>query len=212
MHQTLLHYFSYTPIANIYRQKTCKNCFFLLLLLAFFTINANAEEISTENNTIGGDFELTSHLNQPYSLVNSRGKVVILFFGFTHCPDVCPSTLGSVQTALSQLGTEADKVDTLMITVDPKRDSPKILEEYMEYFHSSFIGLTGELSKIDEVVKKYNGFYSYSKNETSYDVDHTSNLYLIDPQGEVANIIPYGLPASIISENIKKLLPASDAS
>ncbi len=189
--------------------KTPTRCFFLLLLLAFFSTFTNADEISTNKDKIGGDFELTNQFNDPYSLSDSRGKVVILFFGFTHCPDVCPNTLGAVQTALSQLGTLAEQVDTLMISVDPKRDSPEILEEYMKYFNNNFIGLTGELNKIDEIVKQYNGFYSYSKNGSSYSVDHTSNLYLIDRQGEVANIIPYGLPATIISENIKKLLPVA---
>ena len=211
MHQFFLNYFAYTPIANKNQQKIHYLCYFLILLLAFFTVCANAEEQSKQHRKIGGDFTLINHSNEPYSLTDSRGKVVILFFGFTHCPDVCPNTLSSVQTAISQLDdNQREKVDTLMITVDPKRDTPEILEEYMKYFNNNFIGLTGKLKNIDEVVKQYNGFYSYTNSGTSYHVDHTSNLYLIDPQGEVTNIIPYGLPASIITENIKKILPDAD--
>ncbi len=178
----------------------------ILICLSFFALSITAEE-----DIVGGDFVLRSHLNEPYSLTDSRGKVVLLFFGFTHCPDVCPNTLSTVQTVLSQLGDRSTDVQTLLVSVDPQRDTPTVLEEYLKYFDSNFIGLTGAIEEIDKVIKQYKGFYSYKGNTTgdSYSVDHTSNLYIIDTEGALTNIIPYGLPPQAITENIEKLLPNS---
>lgn len=177
----------------------------LTILVFFGLLAANG---CVREKTIGGNFELTSHLDSSYSLEDSKGKVVMLFFGFTHCPDVCPNTLSTVQTVLSQLGDQAMQVQLLFITVDPKRDTPTVLEKYLEYFNSNFIGLTGKSEEIDKVIKQYGGFYSYAGDlaSSAYTVDHTSNLYIINKQGAVANILPYGLPAQAITESIKKIL------
>ena len=178
----------------------------ILFFLSLFALNSLAEE-----KTVGGDFELTTHLNEPYSLTDSRGKVVLLFFGFTHCPDVCPNTLSTVQTVLGQLENQAKHVQPLLISVDPERDTPEILQKYLEYFGNNFIGLTGSTQEVDEVVERYRGFYSYAGNVVTgaYTVDHTSNLYIINTAGVVTNIIPYGLPPQVITTAIKKLLPNS---
>ncbi len=174
------------------------------ICLGLFTLNSLAEE-----RALGGDFTLTSHLNKPYSSIASRGKIIVLFFGFTHCPDVCPNTLSTVQTALNQMGDQAIQVQPLFISVDPKRDTPEVLKKYMEYFGNNFIGLTGKIEEIDKVVKQFHGFYSYEGNTSAgaYTVDHTSNLYVINQQGTVTNIIPYGLPPQAITAAVKKLLP-----
>ena len=163
---------------------------------------------SSEESKIGGDFKLTSQLNEPYSSVDARGKVILLFFGFTHCPDICPNTLSAVQTALAQLNEDAKHVQPIFISVDPERDTPEILRNYLKYFGNNFIGLTGTSKEIDEVVKQFNGFYSYEGNvsEGHYSVDHTSNLYVIGTSGEVTNIIPYGLPPKVITEAVQKQL------
>jgi protein SCO1/2 len=151
---------------------------------------------------------LTSQLNQPYSLTEARGKVVLLFFGFTHCPDVCPNTLSTIQTVLGQLGERASLVQPIFISVDPKRDKPEVLKSYLQYFGNNFIGLTGTTEEIDKVIKQFQGFYSYEGNitEDHYNVDHTSNLYIINTNGIVSNIIPYGLPPQVITQAIEKIL------
>ncbi len=161
-----------------------------------------------KDEEIGGNFILTSHLNESYSLADSKGKIVLIFFGFTHCPDICPNTLSTVQTVLSQLNKQADLVQPLLITVDPKRDTPDILKEYLKYFSNNFIGLTGTSEEIDKVVKQYHGFYSYEGDVTNnaYSVDHSSNLYIIDTQGKVVKIMPYGLPPQAITDVILNLL------
>ncbi len=166
-----------------------------------------------KDDKVGGNFELTTHLNEPYSLANSKGKVVLLFFGFTHCPDVCPNTLSTIQTVLNQLGDQAKLVQPLFITVDPERDNPKILNEYLKYFSNNIIGLTGKIENIDKVIKQFRAFYSYEGNVSAgaYTVDHTSNLYIINTDGEVANIMQYGLPPQAITDAVRKLLPNSSS-
>ncbi len=177
--------------------------FHLLILLSVCTLNSLAE-----SNRVGGDFELTTHQNKSYSLVDSRGQVVLLFFGFTRCPDVCPHTLSTIQSVLAQLGNRGQQIQPLFITVDPGHDTPAILEKYLQYFDSRFIGLTGSSEEIDGVVKQFSGFYSYDRNiaEGSYSVDHTSNLYIINTEGKVTNIVPYGTPSQAIIKNIENLL------
>lgn len=175
----------------------------VILYVAFAPFVASSEEAK-----VGGEFELTSQFNQPYSSKSAHGKVVMLFFGFTHCPDVCPNTLGAVQTVLAQLGDQAQFVQPIFISVDPERDRPEILKNYMQYFGNNFIGLTGTLEKIDKVVKQFQGFYSYDGdvNAGHYTVDHTSNLYILNTVGEVTNIIPYGLPPQAITDAVVKIL------
>ena len=182
--------------------------YFVRQAIAFLFIGLLPLVSIAEENKIGGDFELISQLNKPYSLLDARGKVVLLFFGFTHCPDVCPNTLSTVQTVLGQLKEKAQHVQPIFISVDPQRDTPEILSNYLKYFGNNFIGLTGSTEKIDQVVKQYQGFYSYEGNvaENQYTVDHTSNLYIISTTGDVTNIIPYGLPSEVILNAIQKQL------
>ncbi|MFK7815489.1 MAG: SCO family protein [Gammaproteobacteria bacterium] len=186
----------------------------VILCLCILPTYASSNELASSEVAIGGEFVLTSQSNQPYSLRNdAQGKAVILFFGFTHCPDVCPNTLGAIQTSLHQLGQQANQVQTIFITVDPKRDTPEILAAYLKYFDSNFIGLTGTVKQIDKVVEQFQGFYSYSgdlKGE-HYTVDHTSNLYIINTEGEVANIIPYGFPPQAITNSIEKILDKAES-
>ncbi len=188
-------------IFNTMKRVTHSLILLMIIGLAHFAFAA-------EKDKVGGEFELTSHLNEPYSSIDTRGKVVLVFFGFTHCPDVCPNTLSTIQTVLSQLGDQANKVQPLFITVDPKRDTPETLSNYLKYFGNNFIGLTGTSHEIDNVIKQFRGFYSYEGNVASghYTVDHTSNLYIINTTGEVTNIIPHGLPPKAITPVIEKLL------
>ena len=157
----------------------------------------------------GGDFTLTDHQGEPWSLQDARGKLVLLIFGYTSCPDVCPTSLLTVQQVLRALGDQADSVQPLFVSVDPKRDTPDILKNYLGYFHPSIIGLTGEPAMLADISQNYRTSYSYSgdTSSSSYIVNHSSSLYLIDEQGQLASIIPYGTPNSIVIDTIRRFLP-----
>ena len=178
----------------------------------FFVLTLCIASGSAENRNLGGDFELTTHWNEPYTLSSSKGQVVLLFFGFTNCPDVCPHTLGTIESVLTHLGKRASHVQPLFISVDPERDTPETLANYLEYFGNRFIGLTGSTEEIDTVVKQFGGFY-YTRgenfSEAPYSIDHTSNLYVIDTDGEVASILPYGTPLQVLLKNIETLIPST---
>ncbi len=136
---------------------------------------------------VGGDFTLTSHRGTPASLKDYQGKVVLLFFGYTHCPDICPVSLSYLQQLMGRLGQEVDQVQTLFISVDPERDTPEHLKNYITHFHSSFVGLTGSAKEIAQVAYQYRAAYVRQEVESvaGYFFAHTDYIYLIDKIGRV---------------------------
>ena len=143
-------------------------------------------------------------------LSDFRGKVVMIFFGYTHCPDVCPTALQVLAETLKLL-PEADrgKVQVLFITVDPERDGPEITQKYAEYFHPSFLGLTGSPEEIKKVAKDYMVYYGKveGQSEGGYLVDHTALIYLIDQKGNLKLLYPsMRQKPELIAEDLKKLL------
>ena len=163
---------------------------------------------STFAANIGGDFELTSHKGEPFKLSDINGKVGIIFFGFTHCPDVCPNTLLEIQRLLATLNGDSEKVKVLFISVDPKRDTPDKLDSYVNYFNKNIIGLTGSTEEIAQVLDQYNGKVSFSgdTNSDSYSVEHNANLFLINKQGDVGSIILPRTPFTVLVQQVKKLI------
>lgn len=153
------------------------------------------------------DFTLTS-ANGDVSLSDFRGKVVLIYFGYTFCPDVCPGTLGNVAQALRDMGTKAEDVQLIMVSLDPERDTPEKLAEYMGHFHPSFIGITGTKEELDKVASLY-GIY-YQKNEgsnaTGYLIDHTATLLVLDREGYLKLVFPYGVTAQDIADDLKYML------
>lgn len=154
------------------------------------------------------EFALTDHNGKPRTLADFKGKAVIIFFGFTHCPDVCPTTLGEMANVMQELGPQADKVQVLFITVDPERDTPELLAKYVPAFHPSFIGLTGDKAAIEKVAKEFRVFYQKvpGKEAGSYSVDHTAGSYLFDPQGRIRLFIRHGQGTEPIVHDLKLLL------
>ena len=134
-----------------------------------------------------GDFTLTESSGEIFSLKDHRGKVVLLFFGYTSCPDICPMSLAKLAKVRSLLGAMNEKVMTVFVTVDPQRDTAARLKEYLEYFDDRTIGLTGTKREIDKVVHAYKASYQKILNNSSlgYTINHTSIIYLIDGQGKV---------------------------
>ncbi|WP_461412771.1 SCO family protein [Gemmatimonas sp.] len=155
------------------------------------------------------DFTLTDHTGQPFSLESQRGKVVMLFFGYTMCPDVCPTTLSKLTTVTARLGTDRAQVKTVYVTVDPERDSPAVLKADLDLFDLDAVGLTGTREAIDKVVAMYGATYEITPTPGSaakYSVAHSTTLYIIDPAGVVRREFPYETTADEIVAAIKPLL------
>ena len=155
---------------------------------------------------LGGDFSLTRDSGQPFHLTDARGKVVLMLFGYTHCPDVCPDTLTRIKVLMNRLGADADRVQPLFITVDPERDDSAALGRYVHYFDPRVIALTGTRAQIDGVVQQYQAQYRLLGSGKDYTVDHTAHLFVIDQQGNLVRILPYGLPIDDLHTAVKELL------
>ena len=158
---------------------------------------------------IGGDFTLTDGDGKPFSLSSLKGKVVALSFGYTHCPDVCPTELLTFSDALKQLGNQAKDVAVVFVSVDPERDTPDLIGKYAKQFNPDFIGLTATAGQNLPVIKQQYRVVSAKANQQSdtvYLVDHTAGAYLIDKNGEVALFSPYGSTASQVADDLKILL------
>ena len=156
----------------------------------------------------GGDFVLDSYRG-PLSLADLRGKVVALYFGYTWCPDICPTSLGFLSAALDELTPdELAQVQGLFISVDPARDDVERLKEYGEYFHARILGITGSREHIDRVVRQYGAAYRIVKQDSAADylVDHSADTYLLDQQGRLAKTLPHGTPPDEVLAALKSLL------
>jgi protein SCO1/2 len=154
------------------------------------------------------EFTLTSHTGHRVRLSDYRGKLVLLYFGYTFCPDVCPATLYEIAGAIEILDEEAQDVQLIMVSVDPERDTPAKLAEYMAYFNPSFLGVSGTPEQIAEIATFF-GIY-YEKNQgsdaTGYLVDHTATVIVVDQDGHVKLIFPYGTTAEAMAADLEYLL------
>ncbi len=153
------------------------------------------------------NFTLTSK-NGDVSLKDFQGKMVLIYFGYTFCPDICPATLANVGQALRQIGSDADDVQLIMVSLDPDRDTPEKLEEYVAHFHPSFIGITGTQEQLDTVTSLYGIFYEKKEGSaaTSYLIDHTATLMVIDREGYLKLVFPFGVTADEIADDLKYML------
>jgi protein SCO1/2 len=156
----------------------------------------------------GNDFRLTDHNGKQRTMTDFRGKVVVLFFGYTNCPDVCPTTLSEMRQVMKLLGNDAQRLQVLFVTLDPARDTPQLLSKYVPSFDPSFLGLFGDAAAIEIVAKDFKIFYRVAGGKTaeSYTVDHTAASLVFDTQGRLRLFINYGLGADKIAPDIRKLL------
>lgn len=153
------------------------------------------------------DFTLTG-ANGDVSLSDFRGKLVLIYFGYTFCPDICPATLANVGQALNQIGTKAEDVQLIMVSLDPERDTPEKLAEFVGHFHPSFIGITGTKEEIDTVASLYGIFYQVNQGSdaTKYLIDHTATLLVIDREGYLKLVFPFGVTAQEIADDLKYMI------
>jgi protein SCO1/2 len=155
----------------------------------------------------GRDFDLIDHQGKPRKLADFRGKTVIVFFGFTQCPDVCPTTLMELAEVMKALGPAADQVQVLFITVDPERDTPALLAEYVPRFDPRFIGLTGDPQAITATAKEFKVFYQKvpGSKPGSYSMDHTAGSYVIDRAGRLRLFVRHGQGIQALVHDLKLL-------
>lgn len=158
---------------------------------------------------VGGPFELVDQTGTPRTDKDFRGKLTLVYFGFTYCPDVCPTDLQNIGLALDILGETAERVQPLFITVDPERDTPKHLNDYVPMFHPRLIGLTGEAAAIRSAADAYKVYYAKVPNERGddYTVDHTAFIYLMGVDGNYIGFFPSGTSPDRIAEMLRKHLP-----
>lgn len=157
---------------------------------------------------LGKKLALTDHNGQARTLQDFSGKVTVVFFGFTQCPDVCPTSLAELSQVMQKLGADADRVQVLMVTVDPERDTPQILKQYVTTFDPRFLGLTGTPDQIKQAAASFKAYYAKVPTEDgkNYTMDHTAAFYLFDGHGESRVLANNTLGADALAHDIKALL------
>ena len=189
--------------------------FFLVFVSLFFSFEfvftsvAHENSESTANDITGGDFTLNSP-DGPLSLHDLRGSVVLLFFGYTSCPNVCPISLATISNVLAEMSpAELEKTRTLFISLDPERDNLELLKKYTNYFHPNIVGLTDEISVLKKVAARYGIKYERSLKPEStlgYVISHSSDIIIVDPGGIVRKTFPHDTDTAPLLKELKLLL------
>jgi protein SCO1/2 len=158
--------------------------------------------------TYGRELALTGHDGRPRTLADFRGKVVVLFFGYTQCPDVCPTTLAELAEAMKRLGPDAERVQVLFATVDPERDTPELLSRYVPAFNPSFLGLYGDADATARTAKEFKIIYQKQagREPGTYTMDHSAGTFVFDPQGRLRLYLSYGQGPEVFVHDIRELL------
>jgi protein SCO1/2 len=171
------------------------------------------KQASFQNTDVTGldyakGFSLTDHAGKPRTLADYKGKVVVVFFGYTQCPDVCPTTMAEMAGVMQKLGAQADQVQVLFITLDPERDTPQLLANYVPAFDKRFVGLYGTPEQTAKTAKEFKVFYSKvpGKEPGSYTIDHTAGSYVFDKEGRLRLFIRHGGGTDPIVHDIRQLL------
>jgi protein SCO1/2 len=198
-------------------QQTMKIISTLIFCIALL-LSGCSEPVSFKSTDISGvdwgkDFNLTDHLGQSRRLNDFKGKAVVLFFGYTQCPDVCPTTLAELAAVKRDLGPDGDRVQGVFVSVDPQRDTPEVLKAYMASFDPGFVALRGTPEEIKTAAQNFKVFYAQvpGKTEGSYTVDHTAGTYVFDAQGKVRLFVRYGSGAEALRHDLKQLLAENPA-
>jgi len=177
--------------------------------LIFNTDMQQKRVVTSGTALIGGPFELIGKDGKTVTDQDFRGRYMLVFFGFTHCPDICPAELQVMNAALEELGADADEVVPIFITLDPERDTPEAVSAYVANFGQTFVGLTGSPEAIAKAAKAYRVSYQKFQDESmgdNYSIDHSALVYLMGPDGKFVTHIPYGTPPDKMAETLRRYL------
>ena len=184
----------------------------------FFTACSEAPKPAFKGVDITGvdyakDLPLTDQFGKARHISDFAGKVVAVFFGYTHCPDVCPTTMSEMAQVKSELGADGDKLQVIFVTVDPERDTPEVLKAYMANFDPSFLALRGSAQELAAVAKDFKIFYKQvpGPTPTSYTMDHSAGLYMFDPSGRLRLFQRYGAGVQPLTDDTRLLLAEASA-
>ncbi|MDP6963944.1 MAG: SCO family protein [Planctomycetota bacterium] len=182
-----------------------RNILLIISLVAASCADAELEVF----DTIGGDFELEDQYGNSYRLSDHNGKIRVLFFGFTYCPDICPTTLGEITEVWGQLSAdEQQQIEILFVSVDPQRDSAELLKRYLDGFELPVLGLRGSEQEIRPVVEQYASFYERVTLDSAleYTIDHSSQTFVIDKNGQIRGWVKYDQAPAALLEMLRQLL------
>lgn len=186
----------------------------LFLTACSDTAKPKPEFLSTDISSVnfGKDFRLADHTGNMRTLSDFKGKVVVLFFGYTHCPDVCPATMANLAAAMEKLGPQADRVQVLFVTVDPERDTPAILQQYLSAFNPEFLGLSGNPQATKDVIKEFKIVAQKQAGESPghHTVDHSTGTYIFDTSGKLRLYVTSDKGADVFAHDIAELLKTSE--
>ena len=178
-----------------------------LITLPLFAARAPVQS-RAEPAAASGDFALTDHNGKTFRLSEQRRKVVLLFFGYTSCTEACPIILGRINSVFKQLGADREKALAVFISVDPQRDTPEVLRDYVQYFSAHTVALTGKKEEIDSVVKQYGARYEIEKSNSAfgYHINHTTDIYVIDREGVLRERFKHTDRAELMAASVRRLL------
>jgi len=178
----------------------------ILLATALFILQPQQQQ-NAGRVPIGGPFRLTSHEGKPFTDADLKGKPFVVFFGFTHCPEVCPTTLYDLSQDLASLGSDSDKLRVAFITVDPERDTPDLMKTYLSSFDPRIVGLTGTEEEIAAAAKAYKIYYRKVPTDSGdYTMDHSATLFLMDGKGDFYATSNFQENAEVRREKLKRLI------
>lgn len=188
-----------------------------LFVFIFLLLNSGCERATvhfknidiTDNTSFANDFSLLDSHGQTKHLRDFRGKVALLFFGYTQCPDVCPTILAEMREVMGLLGKDADKLQVIFVTLDPERDTADLLAQYVPNFHPSFIGLRpADMVALKKITQEFKIYYSKVKEKEAnrYLIDHTAGSYVFDAQGKLRLFVQHGQGANILADDLRTLI------
>ena len=180
----------------------------ILLAGMLWFANRQAQDQQTRVANLGGPFTLVDHNGKPFTQENLKGKYTLLYFGYTFCPDVCPTELSILAEALNQIGELRKQVRVVMVSVDPERDTPEALKEYMSNFGPEFIGLTGTPEQIRQMAKNWRAFYRKVPGEApdEYTMDHSAITFLLDKNGNYIRHFAYGMEPEKVAKVLREVI------